>query len=116
MFAAAATISIALALVLFFTAYATFTGREAVRRGVVEVGFPVSLLRFLGLAQFAGAVGLIAGLYWSPLAIAAAAGLVLYFLGAVGSHVRVGHPQRAGLSAVILLGCVAALVLVTLSA
>ncbi|MFE0379342.1 DoxX family protein [Streptomyces inhibens] len=116
MFAADAAVSIALALVLFFTAYATFTGKEAVRRGIEEVGFPVSLLWFLGLAQFAGAVGLIAGLYWPPLAIAAAAGLVLYFLGAVGAHVRVGHPRRAGLSAVILLGCVVAFVLVTLRA
>ncbi|MER5618065.1 MULTISPECIES: DoxX family protein [unclassified Streptomyces] len=113
---ASATVSVALALALFFTSYATFTGKEAVRRGIVEVGFPVSLLWLLGLAQCAGALGLIAGLYWSPLAVAAAVGLVLYFLGAVGSHIRVGHPRRAGLSAVILLACVAALVLVTLSA
>lgn len=115
MSAAAVTVSVMLALVLFFTSFATFTGKEAVRRGVVEVGFPVSLLWFLGLAQFAGALGLLAGLYWSPLAIAAAAGLVLYFLGAVGSHVRVGHPQRAGLSAVILLVSGVTLVLVTLN-
>ena len=112
---AAATVSLMLAAVLLFTSYATFTGKEAVRRGIVEVGFPASLLWFLGLAQFAGALGLIVGLYWSPLAIVAATGLVLYFLGAVGSHVRVGHPQRAGLSAAILLGCVSALVLVTMS-
>ncbi|MFH9087147.1 MULTISPECIES: DoxX family protein [unclassified Streptomyces] len=116
MSAAATTVSVMLAAVLLFTSYATFTGKEAVRRGIVEVGFPASLLWFLGLAQCAGAVGLIAGLYWSPLAIAAATGLVLYFLGAVGSHLRVGHPRRAGLSAAILLGSVTALCLVTLSA
>lgn len=114
--AAVTAVSLMLAAVLLFTSYATFTGKEAVRRGVVEVGFPVSLLWLLGLAQFAGALGLIAGLYWSPLAVAAATGLVLYFLGAVGSHIRVGHPQRAGLSAAILLGCVCVLVLVTLNA
>ena len=116
MFVAGAAVSIVLALVLFFTAYATFTGREAVRRGIEEVGFPVSLLWFLGLAQFAGAVGLIAGLRLPPLSVAAAAGLVLYFLGAVGAHVRVGHPRNARPSALILLGCVVALVLATLRA
>jgi hypothetical protein len=78
---------------------------------VVEVGFPPSYLWLLGLAQGAGALGLLVGLAWSPLAVAAAIGLVLYFLGAVGAHVRVGHPNRAGMSAVILLGCVAALAL-----
>ena len=112
---AAATVSIALAVVLAFTAYATFTGREAVRRGVVAVGFPPSYLWFLGTTQFAGAAGLVAGLWWPPLAIAAATGLVLYFLGAVGAHLRVGHPQAAGPSAAILLVSIAALVMSAVS-
>ncbi|WP_033213213.1 DoxX family protein [Kitasatospora phosalacinea] len=114
MHVAAAIVSIALAVVLARTAHATFTGQEVVRRGVVEVGFPPSLLWLLGLAQAAGAAGLLAGLFWNPLAVAAAGCLVLYFLGAVGSHLRVGHPERAGLSAAILLGCVLALALVLL--
>ncbi|MFE4973301.1 DoxX family protein [Kitasatospora sp. NPDC056651] len=114
MHVAATVVSIALAVVLTRTAHATFTGKEVVRRGVVEVGFPPSLLWLLGLAQAAGAAGLLVGLLWSPLAVAAAGCLVLYFLGAVGAHLRVGHPERAGLSAAILVGSVVALVLMLL--
>ncbi|MGW4382179.1 DoxX family protein [Kitasatospora sp. NPDC004531] len=114
MYLAAAVVSIALAAVLARTAHATFTGKEVVRRGVVEVGFPPSLLWLLGLAQAAGAAGLLAGLLWAPLAVAAAGCLVLYFLGAVGAHLRVGHPERAGLSAAILLGSVLTFVLAVL--
>jgi uncharacterized membrane protein YphA (DoxX/SURF4 family) len=108
-------ISIVLAAVLVLTGYATLTGREAVRRGVIEVGFPPSYVWLLGVAQLAGAVGLIVGLWWPALAIAAAGCLVVYFIGAVGAHVRVGHPRYAGPSAAILLGSVAALVLVVLN-
>jgi hypothetical protein len=113
---ATAVVSIVLALVLALTALATFAGREAVRRGIIDVGFPPSLAWLLGLAQLAGAAGIVAGLWWQPLAIAASAGLVLYFLGAVGAHMRVGHPRRTGPSAVILLGSLVTLVLVSLTA
>jgi hypothetical protein len=109
---AAAVVSIVLALVLTFTAYTTFTGKEVVRRGIIEVGFPPALLWLLGLAQLAGAIGIVIGLWWSPLAIAAATCLVVYFLGAAGSHVRVGHPRQAIPSVAILLGAIAALALI----
>jgi hypothetical protein len=117
MWITAAVVSTLLALVLTYTAFATFTGREAVRRGVISVGLPPSILWLLGVAQFAGAVGIVAGLWWSPLAIAAATGLVLYFLGAVSAHVRVRHPRQAvAPAAAILLASIATLALAVLSA
>lgn len=109
---AVAVVSIVLALVLTFTAYSTLTGKEVVRRGIIEVGFPPTLLWLLGLAQLAGAIGIVIGLWWPPLAIAAATCLVVYFLGAAGAHVRVGHPRQAIPSTAILLGAVAALALI----
>lgn len=108
---ATAFVSILLALVLTFTAHATLTGREVVRRGVIEVGFPPSLLWLLGLAQGAGALGIVVGLWWPPLGIAAATCLVVYFLGAAGAHLRVGHPRQAIPSAVILLVAIVTLAL-----
>jgi hypothetical protein len=83
---------------------------------VLALVLPPSFLWLLGVTQFAGAVGIVAGLWWSPLAIAAAIGLVLYFLSAVGAHVRVGHPRQAVPSAAILLGSISTLVLVILAA
>lgn len=54
-----------------------------------EVGVPRSWLPALALTKLAGAVGLVAGLAGLPaLGIAAAAGLVLFFIGAVLTHVR----------------------------
>lgn len=54
-----------------------------------EVGVPRSWLPALGATKLAGAVGLVAGLVSLPaLSIASAAGLVLYFVGAVAAHLR----------------------------
>ena len=37
---------------------------------------------------FPVAAGLIIGLWWGPLGIAAATGVTLYFVGAIGAHLR----------------------------
>lgn len=54
-----------------------------------KVGVPASWLPALGVLKAAGGVGLLLGLFgiW-PLGIAAAAGLVLFFIGAVAAHIR----------------------------
>jgi uncharacterized membrane protein YphA (DoxX/SURF4 family) len=109
-------VTLILALVLAYTGYATLAGRRAVRQGIIAVGFPPSLVWLLGIAQLSGAIGIVAGLWWPPLAIAAAVGLVGYFLAAVGAHLRVGHPRQAARPAVILLGSIAALALVIATA
>jgi DoxX-like protein len=54
-----------------------------------EVGVPRSWLPPLAAAKLAGAAGLIVGLIALPaLGIAAAVGLVLFFVGAVITHLR----------------------------
>jgi DoxX-like family len=54
-----------------------------------EVGVPRSWLRPLAAAKLAGAAGLVVGLLTLPaLGIAAATGLVLFFVGAVITHLR----------------------------
>jgi DoxX-like family len=56
---------------------------------MTEVGVPRPWLRPLGLLKLAGAAGLLLGLAGvRPLGIAAGAGLVLFFVGAVVTHVR----------------------------
>ncbi|MER7985316.1 DoxX family protein [Streptomyces noursei] len=55
------------------------------------VGVPRSWLPWLGALKGAGAAGLLIGLLgFRPLGLAAAVGLVLFFVGAVVAHVRVG--------------------------
>jgi DoxX-like family len=53
-----------------------------------QVGVPDSWPQALGAVKVAGAVGLLAGLRAKPVGIAAGSGLVLYFCGAVMTHVR----------------------------
>jgi hypothetical protein len=74
------------------------------------VGFPEDRLWLLAAAETAGAVGVVAGLFWWPIGVAAAAGVILYFLGAVGAHLRVRDLNFAP-ALVLLMAGVAALIL-----
>lgn len=47
------------------------------------------LVPVLAVLEFAGAVGLLVGIGYRPLGVAAAVGVFLYFLGAVIAHLRV---------------------------
>jgi hypothetical protein len=68
-------------------------------------------LVFLAACEFAGAAGLLVGIWWPPLGVAAGIGLVLYFVGALVSHLRVGDVQGMGPSAFMLVLAAGALAL-----
>jgi len=57
---------------------------------------PRSWVPVLGALLAAGSLGLLAGFAVPLLGSLAAAGLVLYFLGALIAHLRVGSRQLAG--------------------
>jgi hypothetical protein len=70
-------------------AIADFTGAQFVTANSAELGVPTSWQPVLGTLKAAGVVGLLIGLFWlPPLGIAAAIGLVLFYVGAVITHVR----------------------------
>ncbi|MFC7816994.1 MULTISPECIES: DoxX family protein [unclassified Streptomyces] len=78
-----------------------------------EVAVPESWLPGLAVLKAAGAAGLLAGLLgFRLLGIAAAAGLVLFFVGAVAAHVRAGVFHNIAFPAGYLALNAAALVLV----
>ncbi len=64
---------------------------------------PPPQLTALGALQVASTIGLVAGIWFPPLAIAAAIGLVLYFTGAIVAHVRAGDPAMQGGAVAFLL-------------
>ena len=64
----------------------------------------------LGILKAAGAIGLLVGIAVPQIGIAAAAGLVLFFIAAIITHLR-AHDYSFGLAVVFLLLAVAALVL-----
>jgi hypothetical protein len=110
MFAAAAVISSLLAALLAFSAIRKLSHRPEVVATYTRVGVPEGKLNALAFVLLAGAVGLVVGLFWGPLGVAAAAGLVVYFLLAIGAHVRADDAVHLPTPVVIELMAVAALV------
>jgi hypothetical protein len=53
------------------------------------IGVPLELFPVLAACEFAVAAGLLAGIRWARLGIAAAVGGVIYFVGAMISHMLV---------------------------
>ena len=77
------------ALLTAGVAIADFIPAGFVLANSAEVGVRRSWLPALGAVKLAGAVGLVVGLLGLPaLGIAAAGGLVLFFVGAVVTHLR----------------------------
>ena len=75
------------------------------------VGVPERHLPVLAGLEIAGAAGILIGLWLEPLGIAAAIGLVLYFVGAVIGHLRVGDTKGAAMPVAPLVLSIAVLVL-----
>jgi len=71
---------------------------------------PVQWLPWLAACELAGAAGILIGIAWAPLGIAAAGGLVLYFVGALLAHARAGDLKGMLTPLVPLLFSVAVLV------
>ena len=96
-----------------FIAAADFARARFVLNNSAAVGVPEPWLTPLGLLKAVGAAGLLLGLLGVPLlGPAAAAGLVLFFAGAIITHLRAGDRSISlGFPAVYLLLAVAALVL-----
>lgn len=70
-------------------AVADFARARFVLANSARVGVPESWLPALGMLKAAGAAGLLVGLAGVRLiGIAAAAGLVLFFVGAIATHLR----------------------------
>lgn len=110
MFTAAAIFSALLAAVLLVSATGKFRKDPAQLKVMQTVGFPEDKLWLLAAAETAGAIGLVIGLVWWPLGVAAAIGVIAYFLGALSFHLRVRDWQLAP-AAVLLVAGVVALVL-----
>jgi uncharacterized membrane protein YphA (DoxX/SURF4 family) len=75
------------------------------------VGVPQRHLPVLAGLEIAGAAGILIGLWLEPLGIAAAVGLVAYFIGAVIGHLRVGDTKNIGMPMPPLVLAIAVLVL-----
>ena len=95
-------VSIALAIFLAVAGFLNVFFVGDARKNQAHLRISVGLTRFIGWCQWAAVVGLIAGLFCRPLAIAAATGLVLLLIGAVIAHRRVGDPIKEMVLAIVV--------------
>ena len=90
-----AVVTVLLAAILAFAAVRKLTHREDVVATYAKVGVPEERLNQLAFVLLLGAAGLLLGLAWAPIGIAAAAGVAVYFVLAIVAHVR--HDDAANL-------------------
>lgn len=93
-----------------FSAGCDFVRYEQVSIAMAKAGVSQAWMTPLGVLKAAGAIGLLVGIGFPPLGIAAAIGLVLFFVGAIFVHLR-ARDYSFGLALFFLLLALGALVL-----
>lgn len=88
MFIATVAVTVALAAALVGAASRKLSHRAHVVESYARAGVPEDRLNLLAVVLLAGAAGLVLGLVWAPIGVAAAAGVVCYFIVAIAFHVR----------------------------
>jgi hypothetical protein len=111
----ATVVSLVLAFGLLGSGTATLAKAPPIVANITGVGWPEDRLWVLAVLKLAGAVGLVVGVWVTGLGVAAAIGVVLYFVGAIVFHVRVKNYEVAPALLFLVLG-VASLVLQLASA
>jgi DoxX-like family len=110
MFLATVFVSVLLALAVFGSAVAKLTKNPKILENLASLKIPAGWLPRLATAEIAGGTGVLVGLAVPLIGIAAAGGLIGYFVGAVIAHLRAQDKEIAP-AAVLGLVAVAALVL-----
>ena len=116
------TASVAITLIAVaangFSGIAALLQFRPILPGMAKAGVPESWLTFpIGTLKTAGALGLAVGLVFRPLGIAAAIGLVLFFVCAIYTHIRASdYGPQFGLANGFLALNVGALVLTLMNA
>src|SRR5262245_44052544 len=82
------TVSLLLAAACLFPAAGKLLGHPKMRRSAAHFGIRWRHYRLIGAAELAVATGILTGLWWHPLGLAAAAGMPPLLAGAVITHRR----------------------------
>jgi DoxX-like family len=98
-----------LAVLITFSAALKLTHRPKVVESYRTAGVPESWLNGLAALLLVAAAGLVVGIWWPIAGIAAAVGLVVYFVLAVGFHIRANDTAHV-ITPAILSGVAAAVV------
>lgn len=109
-------LSVLLAVEFAFTGIIKVLGTGTARTNAAHLGISLRLNRLIGITELAAVVGLLAGVAVKPLAILAAAAVVILMAGALGYHLKAGDKSAVLLPAAITGLAAVALVLLTIVA
>jgi DoxX-like family len=110
MFVAYLIVTVLAAATNIFSATCDFVRYEQVSIAMAKAGVRESYMTTLGILKAAGALGLLVGVGVPLIGTAAAAGLILFFVGAIYTHLR-ARDYSFGLAVVFLSLAVGVLVL-----
>src|SRR5712691_9714143 len=110
MFIAYVVVTVLAAAAYIFSATLDFIRYKQVLINMAKAGVPESWVTMLGALKAAGALGLLIGIRVPLIGTVAAIGLILFFVGAIITHLR-ARDYSFGLAVVFLLLAVAALAL-----
>ena len=97
------TISLLLAAACLLPAAAKLAGHPKMQQSAAHFGIPWSRYRLIGAAELAAAAGILTGLWWHPLGVAAAAGMALLLLGAIITHRKAADSAKEMAPALVAL-------------
>ena len=103
---AAGIAAYALAIMLVTTAIGKLTQRPQVVVSLSAAGVRPEHYLPLASLEILAAIGLVLSLWWPWVGIAAAIGVVVYFIGAVSAHVRMGDRNLTGAGGFLALGAI----------
>ena len=109
------TVSLLLAAACLLPAAGKLLGRPEMRQSAAHFGIPWNRYQLIGAAELAAAAGVLAGLWWHPLGVAAAAGMALLLLGAVITHRRAADSAKEATPALAALAITLAYLAVSLT-
>ena len=97
------TVSLLLVAVCLLPAAGKLTGQPKMRQSAEHFGILWPRYRLIGVAELAAAAGILIGLWWHPLGLAAAAGMALLLIGALVTHRRAADGAKEMAPALVAL-------------
>ena len=96
-------LSVLLAAACLVPAVAKLRGHPKMLASASHFGIPWAGYRLIGVAELGAAAGVLIGLFWAALGLAAAAGMALLLVGALANHRRAGDGLKHAAPAVVTL-------------
>lgn len=96
-------VSIVYALMCLAPATMKLSGTAPMRAAAEHFDVPWNRYRAIGLLELAAAVGVLGGIYWRPIGLAAALGMVALLVGALLFHRRAGDKASEYAAALVFL-------------